>query len=149
MSSPLDVFRRIHQARVFTGATLVDGVQVPGTAIATTVLCSVQRIGRTQAEELTKQGKRISDFRRIYCEQKIPLSDEVVTGTSARIPLGDDMFETGTDLVIDTARGRAQAGQVFIDHDWYEVAERHPMQNGVINHYQYLLFRVNHNDQTV
>lgn len=149
MGSPFDVFRKTHAVRVFTASTLVKGVMEPGNVINSSLTCSVQRIGKTQAELITARGKRISDFRRIYTDKKIPLSDEVVTGVAQGIPTESDLLETGTDLIIQIADGKGQAGEVFIDGNWYSVDERHPMQNGVINHYQYLLYRVNKNDQTV
>lgn len=149
MASPFDVFRKPHAVRVFTGATLVDGVMTPGVPLYSTITCSVQRIGKTQAEALTARGKRISDFRRIYTASKLPLSDEVAGTPAAVAPTESDLIEDVTDLVIPFTEGKGQAGQVSIDGLWYEVAERHPMQNGIINHYQYLLYRVNKNDQTV
>lgn len=148
MASPLDVFRKTHAARVFTGQTVVKGVMVPGTAIDTSIKCSVQKIGRTQQEILTARGKRISDFRRIYSDSKLPISEEQVAGVVSRIPLPSDLL-TAAGEVIDVVDGKGQPGQVQIDGLWYEVAERHPMQNGVINHFQYLLFRVNANDQNI
>ena len=149
MTSPFDVFRKPHDVRVFTASTLVKGVMTPGTVIKSTIKCSVQKIGRTQAEMITARGKRVSDFRRIYTDSKIPLSDEIVTGVAPGIPTESDLLETGTDLIVQIADGKGQPGEVFIDGNWYAVDERHPMQNGVINHYQYLLYRVNKNDQTV
>lgn len=148
-SNPLEVFRRPHAVRVFTASTLVKGVRVPGTALNATITCSVQRIGRTQAEILTKQGKHLSDFRRIYTDTKLPLSDEVAGEPISQIPEDDSLIEDDTDLVIPLIEGKGMPGQVMIDGRWYEVAERHPMQNGIINHYQYLLYRVLKNDQTV
>lgn len=149
MPSPLEVFRHPRAVRVLTPSTLVKGVMVPGDPLYATITASVQRIGRTQAEILTKNGKRISDFRRIYSDTKLPLSDEVAGTPTQAIPEDDDLIQDVTGFVIPFTKGKGIAGQVQIDGDWYEVAERHPMQNGVINHYQYLLFRVNENDQTL
>lgn len=149
MGSPLEVFRHPHAVRVLTPSTLVKGVMVPGAPLYATITASVQRIGRTQAELLTKQGKRISDYRRIYTDTKLPLSDEVAGTPAQGIPEESDLIQDVTGYIIPFTKGKGIAGQVDIGGVWYEVAERHPMQNGVINHYQYLLFRVLENDQTL
>lgn len=149
MPSPLEVFRHPRAVRVMTPSTLVKGVMVPGVPLYATITASVQRIGRTQAELLTKQGKRVSDYRRIYSDTKLPLSDEVAGTPAQGIPADDDLLQDETGLIIPFTKGKGIAGQVQIGDEWYEVAERHPMQNGIINHYQYLLFRVLENDQRV
>lgn len=148
MPSPLEVFRKPREVRVFSGTSLVKGVKVPGVQYDTTITSSVQRIGTTQAERLTKEGKRLSDFRRIYTSSRLPISEEEVVGTSVRVPEEFDLvLENGE--VIDVHDGKGHPAQVKIDGLWYEVFERHPMQNGVINHYQYILYRVMPNDQNL
>lgn len=148
MASPLEIFRKPHEVRVFTGSTLVKGVLVPGVGYDTTITCSVQRIGKTQAEELTTRGKRLSDFRRIYTSSRLPISEEEVTGVSRRTPNEDELVVASGE-VIDVIDGKGVPARVKIDGLWYAVQERHPMQNGVINHYQYLLYRVIENDQNL
>lgn len=148
MASPLDVFRKPHAVRVFGQNTLIKGVMTPGPVLETTLTCSVQRIGSTQQQLITARGKRVSDFRRIYTDKKLPITEEAVTGSSVRVPEAYDLIlDDGS--VIDIIDGKGPAGQVMIDGIWYEVDQRHPMQNGVINHYQYLLVRVLHNDQSL
>lgn len=148
MASPLEVFRKPHAVRVFGKNTLVKGVITPGPALESSLTCSVQRIGSTQQEQITARGKRVSDFRRIYTDKRLPITEEAVTGSSVRVPEPFDLV-MADGSVIDVVDGEGPAGQVMIDGIWYEVDQRHPMQNGVINHFQYLLVRVMRNDQSL
>lgn len=147
MASPFDVFRKPHDVIVFAPDTSVEGVVRRGSFTTTTIRCSVQRLSRTEIIDLTSRGKRVSDVRRIYTASKLPVTGEPVRGLVSRVPEEADLIDALSDQVIDidfdaVPVAKCPAARVMIDGRWYEVQQRIPMQNGIINHFEYRLYRV-------
>lgn len=111
MSNP---FRRPYQVFTPSPSTLVNGVIVDGVITESTAYFSVQSIKDTQEIESLEEGRRLTDYRRLYSDTKLQITDD--------FPM-------------------AQPALVVIDGFNYEVKHREPWQNGIIPHYKYYVVR--------
>lgn len=111
MSNP---FRRPYKVLTPATSTLVNGVLVDGEMVDSQAYFSVQSIKDTQEIESLEAGRRLTDYRRLYSDTKLQITDDF------------DM---------------AQPAIVVIDGFNYEVKHREPWQNGIIPHYKYYVVR--------
>ncbi|HFK7186594.1 TPA: hypothetical protein ACG0BA_002236 [Serratia odorifera] len=111
MSNP---FRRPFKVLTPTPSTLVNGVIVDGMMVESTASFSVQSIKDTQEIESLEAGRRLTDYRRLYGDAKLQITDD--------FPM-------------------AQPALVVIDGFSYEVKHREPWQNGIVSHYKYYVVR--------
>ena len=111
MSNP---FRRPYKVLTPATSTLVNGVLVDGEMVDSQAYFSVQSIKDTQEIESLEAGRRLTDYRRLYSDTKLQITDDF------------DM---------------AQPAIVVIDGFNYEVKHREPWQNGIISHYKYYVVR--------
>jgi hypothetical protein len=111
MSNP---FRRPYKVLIPATSTLVNGVLVDGEMVDSQAYFSVQSIKDTQEIESLEAGRRLTDYRRLYSDTKLQITDDF------------DM---------------AQPAIVVIDGFNYEVKHREPWQNGIIPHYKYYVVR--------
>lgn len=111
MSNP---FRRPYKVLTPATSTLVNGVLVDGEMVDSQAYFSVQSIKSTQEIESLEVGRRLTDYRRLYSDTKLQITDDF------------DM---------------AQPAIVVIDGFNYEVKHREPWQNGIIPHYKYYVVR--------
>lgn len=111
MSNP---FRRPYKVLTPAPSTLVNGVIVDGEMVDSQANFSVQSIKDTQEIESLDAGRRLTDYRRLYSDTKLQITDDF------------DM---------------AQPAIVVIDGFNYEVKHREPWQNGIISHYKYYVVR--------
>lgn len=109
MSNP---FRRPYKVLTPAPSTLVNGVIVDGEMVESQAYFSVQSIKDTQEIESLEAGRRLTDYRRLYSDDKLQITDDF------------DM---------------AQPAIVVIDGFNYEVKHREPWQNGIISHYNYVV----------
>jgi len=107
-------FRRPFTVLTPTPSTLVNGVIVDGEMVESQAYFSVQSIKETQEVESLEAGRRLTDYRRLYSDTKLQITDDF------------DM---------------AQPAIVVIDGFNYEVKHREPWQNGIISHYKYYVVR--------
>lgn len=107
-------FRKPHTVRTPSAGRYVNGEWVEGSYTETTIQCSVQAIKSNQEVEALAEGRRITDYRRIYTDAKLQTSD-------------DDHLKSPAIIVIDGFE--------------YEVKQRAPWQNGLIPHYMYYVVR--------
>lgn len=111
MSNP---FRRPYKVLTPAHSTLVNGVIVDGEMVESQAYFSVQSIKETQEIESLEAGRRLTDYRRLYSDDKLQITDDF------------DM---------------AQPAIVVIEGFNYEVKHREPWQNGIISHYKYYVVR--------
>lgn len=150
MASPFDVFRKPHDVRLWLPDTVDEGVVSRGGFLTSSIRCSVQRLGRTEIIDLTTRGKRVSDVRRIFTASKLPVTGEPVLGTSQRIIDEADIIDNASGFAIDfefdpVPLKKCPAAWVMVEGRWFEVGQRIPMQNGIINHFEYRIYRVTEN----
>ncbi len=145
--NPFSVFRREFPVRVYGPRLVAQGVMSGGLPVTTSIECSVQRIGRTLAQDLTARGLRVSDTRRLYSSQRLPTSREIVTFVEG-VP-EDDSLILPDGRISQFSEGKGQPGEIEIDGIWYKMFDRREMLNGIINNYELIVTRTLPNDETL
>lgn len=110
----MNPFRRPHAVKTPSQSELINGVIVDGAMTDSVADFSVQSIKDTQEVESLEAGRRLTDWRRLYSDVKLQITDD---------------FKM------------AQPAIVVIDGFNYEVKHREPWQNGIIPHYKYYVVR--------
>lgn len=113
----MNPFRRRHVIRTPLAGRYVNGEWSEGDFKTSEAFFSVQSIKDTQEIEHLAEGRRIDDYRRLYSDTKLQVTND---------------FGSGDNL---------SPAQVQIDGFWYELTHREPWQNGVIPHYLYYCVR--------
>ena len=113
----MNPFRRPHTILTPTKGGHVDGEWVAGGYVESSANFSVQSIKDTQEVEHLSEGRRISDYRRLYSDTKLQVTNDGGPG----------------DLL--------QPVLIVIDGFQYELTHREPWQNGIIPHYKYYCVR--------
>lgn len=113
----MNPFRRPYTVLTPSEGQYLNGEWVEGTYIESSALFSVQSIKDTQEVEHLAEGRRIDDFRRLYSDSKLQITNDGGSG----------------DLL--------QPALIVIDGFNYELIHREPWQNGIINHYKYYCVR--------
>lgn len=145
-NGPFNRFRKPHTVYVISDSEVVRGVIKPGARFVTSANFSVQSIKNTQEIEGLKEGRRLSDWRRLYSDTRIPLvGDQIFFGgdlTDGQTPLATDdgsIIRVGAN--IGSEKGLGNPAIVVIDGFEYEFIHREPWQNGIISHYKYFVVR--------
>lgn len=160
MPSPFDVFRKPHEVAVYGTSTLVDGIVMPGQIyLPDPPMFSVQRLGRNTTTELTAQGKNPTDYRRIYGSAWLPKEGEAVINSVVATPEPDDLILPSGEVIHffgkhEFARqplvnDQCPAARIKLEGWWCAVETRVTMQNGIVNNYEYLCYRLPADDQTI
>ncbi|HGM5832521.1 TPA: hypothetical protein ACKP36_000893 [Serratia marcescens] len=110
----MNPFRRPYAVKTPSQSELINGVIVDGDMTDSVAHFSVQSIKDTQEVEALEAGRRLTDWRRLYSDTKLQITDD---------------FKM------------AQPAIVVIDGFNYEVKHREPWQNGIIPHYKYYVVR--------
>ncbi|CBX44524.1 conserved hypothetical protein [Erwinia phage phiEt88] len=110
----MNPFRRPYTVKTPSASKLVNGVVIDGAMTESIASFSVQSIKETQEIEALAEGRRLNDFRRLYSDTKLQITDDF------------DM---------------AQPALVTIDGADYEIKHREPWQNGIVPHYKYYVVR--------
>lgn len=92
----------------------VNGVWVPGTRSVGSIMASIQPVVMGQDMASLPEGRRISDFVKIY---------------------------TGTNLKVTDDGDGIQPDFVAYDGHCYELVSRYANQNAIISHYKYIAVR--------
>lgn len=139
-------FRRPHDVFIVQDSKIVNGVIKPGDRVSASAMFSVQSIKDAQQIESLKEGRRLSDWRRLYSDTRLPLIGELVDITSGDLTTSQGVLVSNNDELIHvgTYVGKSGMGNpaiVVIDGYEYEVIHREPWQNGIIPHYKYFVVR--------
>lgn len=113
----MNPFRKPHAVRSPSSGQYVDGEWQEGSYTESTGYFSVQSIKDTQEIEHLAEGRRIDDYRRLYSDEKLQVTNDGAEGDGI------------------------QPALVQIDGFWYELTHREPWQNGIIPHYKYYCVR--------
>lgn len=113
----MNPFRKPHDVKTPDPSGYINGEFVDGKYSDSMGYFSVQSIKDTQEIEHLSEGRRIDDFRRLYSDTKLQVSNDGGEG---------DML---------------QPALVKIDGFWYELTHREPWQNGIVPHYKYYAVR--------
>lgn len=110
----MNPFRKPHTVKTPSDGHYENGEWVEGGYTESIEYFSVQRVKNNQEIESLAEGRRITDYRRLYSDAKLQTTD-------------DDSL--------------TQPCLVVIDGFDYEVKQRDPWQNGIIPHYMYYVVR--------
>lgn len=113
----MNPFRKKHTIRTPLTGQYVNGEWKEGEFTTAEAFFSVQSIKDTQEIEHLAEGRRIDDYRRLYSDTKLQVTND---------------FGAGDNI---------SPSQVEIDGFWYELTHREPWQNSIINHYKYYAVR--------
>lgn len=113
----MNPFRQPHALRTPVKGKYVNGEWSEGGYIESTIYLSVQSIKNTQEVENLPEGCRIDDYRRLYSDTKLQITNDGGEGDGL------------------------QPALVEIDGFWYEITHREPWQNGIVPHYKYYAVR--------
>lgn len=113
----MNPFRKPHDVKTPDTSGYRNGEFVRGQYSDSIVHFSVQSIKDTQEIEHLSEGRRIDDYRRLYSDTKLQVTNDNGEG---------DML---------------QPALVKIDDFWYELTHREPWQNGIVPHYKYYAVR--------
>jgi hypothetical protein len=108
-------FRKPYLILRETAGEYVDGVWQAGARLAMTVQASVQPMPANSGMQPLPEGRRLSDFRKVYCALELQ-----VTST-------DDAIQP--DIIVSEGWG-------------YELTDVDANQSGVINHYRYTAAKI-------
>lgn len=160
MASPFDVFRKPMEVVVYGAGALVDGVMTSGQPYhLDPPRFSIQRIGRNTTTILTAAGKRPSDYRRLYSDAWLPKEGEAVIDVVVAVPKEDDVKMPTGEVVRFFGRDdftrapgtndQCPAARIKIEGWWCAVETRVSMQNGIVDNYEYLCYRLPPDDQNL
>jgi len=145
-NGPFNKFRKPYQVFIVSDSFLDRGVLKPGTRFSTAANFSVQSIKNYQEIEGLREGRRLTDWRRLYSDVKIPLiGDQLFYGGA--LSAGDESLATEDGTIINIGanigsdKGMGNPAIVVIDGFEYEFIHREPWQNGIISHYKYYVVR--------
>lgn len=140
-------FRKEHTVYIFSDSYLDKGVIKPGIKLKTSAFFSVQSVKNAESVEGLAEGRRLSDWRRLYSDVKLPMvGDEVRVYEPGVISSGSGVLSTASGSVIQVGvsvgeNGMTAPATVVIDGFEYTVQHRESWQNGVISHYKYFVVR--------
>ncbi len=139
-------FRRPHPVIIRTDSHIERGVIKPGIDILTSADFSVQMIKNGDEVQSMAQGRILSDWRRLYSDVRLPLlGDQMFIGGD--LQAGESSLATADGQIIRVGAQVGKSGMsnpalVVIDGFKYEVVNRFPWQNGIIDHFKYYVVRV-------
>lgn len=145
-NGPFNKFRKPHDVIIVTDSYFKDGVVMPGERLRTSAKFSVQAIKNNQEIEAFNEGRRLSDWRRLYSDTRLPLAGDKIYFSQDLEANGDSLStEDGLAITvgafIGSKEGMSNPALVVIDGYEYEVMERISWQNGIISHYKYYVVR--------
>lgn len=146
-NGPFNRFRKPHVVYVVSDSHIERGVIKPGLRIEASANFSVQSIKNTQEIEGLKEGRRLTDWRRLYSDTKIPLLGDEIFFSGGDLSNGSDLLSTADGGIIrvgaqvGSEKGLGNPAIIVIDGFEYEFFHREPWQNGLINHYKYYVVR--------
>lgn len=146
-NGPFNGFRKEHDVFFVTDSVIEKGVIKPGQRIPGRAMFSVQAVRNTQEIEGLSEGRRLSDWRRLYSDKKLPLLGDEATVVSGELAANGDFVQVGENSYLVVGANVGQRGGlsnpaiVMIDGFEYEVQHREPWQNGIISHYKYYVVR--------
>lgn len=146
-NGPFNRFRRPYQVIITTDSRIERGVIKNGFEQPAVANFSVQEVKNAQEiEALAVAGRRLSDWRRLYTDTRLPLIEEEVFIESGDLSTDKSALATedGRTIRVGAVVGKSGLGNpalVVIDGHRYEVVHRVPMQNGIISHYKYYVVR--------
>lgn len=145
-NGPFNRFRKDHKVFIVTDSYIDRGVIKPGIKLETSAKFSVQTIKNAEEIAPNKEGRRLTDWRRLYSDARIPLlGDEVFVGGD--LTDGQSSLSTADGGVIrvgaqvGSKKGLGNPATIMIDGYEYEFIDRFPWQNGIISHYKYYVVR--------
>lgn len=150
-NGPFNKFRKEHDVFFITDSVIEKGVIKPGQKMPGKAMFSVQSIKNTQEIEGLSEGRRLSDWRRLYSDKMIPLVGDDVSVMAGELVANDKFIEVGAGLFLTVGAHLGEAGgmsnpaTVIIDGYEYEFIHREPWQNGIISHYKYYVVRKQYN----
>lgn len=145
-NGPFNKFRKDHQVIIVSDSYFKDGVIMPGERMYTKAKFSVQAIKNNEEIQGFAEGRRVSDWRRLYSDTKLPLAgDQLFVSASVGVNNGTLATEDGKVIAVGAyvgdKEGMSNPALVVIDGREYEVIERISWQNGIISHYKYYVVR--------
>lgn len=146
-NGPFNRFRKPHDVIIITDSYFQDGVVMPGERIMTSAKFSVQAIKNNQEIEAFSEGRRLTDWRRLYSDTRLPLAGDKLMIGGGSLQGNSDLLATDSGEVIQVGafvgakEGMSNPALVVIDGYEYEVIERVSWQNGIISHYKYYVVR--------
>lgn len=111
----MNPFRKPHNVTYQLPGQYVSGEWVAGEEQSSTIYCSVQPAKLGEDVLSLPEGRRISDYRRFYSDVLLPIPED---------------------------QEGQQPSLIYVGPDKYQIKERNPWQNGIINHYKYIAVRV-------
>lgn len=108
-------FRKPYLILRETAGEYVNGVWVAGTRLALTVQASCQPVTANSGMQPVPEGRRLSDFRKVYC------------GLALQVTSTDDAIQP--DIIVHDGWG-------------YELTDVDANLSGVINHYRYMAAKI-------
>jgi len=146
-NGPFNRFRKDHDVIIVTDSQFKDGVVMPGERLRTSAKFSVQAIKNNQEIESFSEGRRLTDWRRLYSDTRLPLAGDKVYVESGVADANGNSLATDDGSIITVGayvgskEGMSNPALVVIDGYEYEVIERVSWQNGIISHYKYFVVR--------